>query len=548
MESPSDQIVSTGKIPLIDASVLQGPEEHQTDAIAQPPADKPVALPAADRGMSTDLDKMLPGLLAQAQAAERSKAEAGKEQALAEAEETAKYRTGAKDLYAKDKPAAFNPGAPPQKPNEDPLRQFGSLASMIGIFASAFTKKPIVNALNASSAAMNAQRAGDKEAYDIAYKEWQDQIKLGMEKHKMDTEDLNTGLNMLTTDYSAGMAYFKALGAAKSWDAVSALAQIGDATEIGKLHASLITAGNKAEENRIKMDTLFLKQKEALIKQDLIDSSVASSLKEMGVASIDKLPPQQKAEVLSKALMVGEGKISANGLLNADAINQTAERVLAGDKTALQGLGWGNIGSVNRAAVQNKLSEIARERGISGEDLAHITAQYQGELSKQRAVGNQAAKIELASNMLEQSLPSMMDAAKEVGLSKSTDLNKVYNMVKRHSSNQDFSNFSTQLRAVTSDYAQFIGRGRLTVHSDQEALRILNDDMGITSLQGFVDAVNIEKKNVKRAIEMTKTGEENDDVSLEKYSPEEYTKALKSGTLKKGDHFLTDSDEEHVVQ
>lgn len=153
--------------------------------------------------------------------------------------------------------------------------------------------------------------------------------------------------------------------------------------------------------------------------------------------------------------------------------------------------------------VQDVMHGVAHS-GISPKQMLSNQAEFQGEKSAQRTVGTQAGKIELASNMLETSLPSMIEAAKKVGLTKSTDLNEIYNAVKAHLSDSDFSNFSTQLRAATSDYAQFIGRGRITVHSDQEALRILNDKMGITALQGFEDAVNIERKNVTKAIEMTR--------------------------------------------
>lgn len=158
--------------------------------------------------------------------------------------------------------------------------------------------------------------------------------------------------------------------------------------------------------------------------------------------------------------------------------------------------GWGAESRAQAQAIQ----DIAT-RNNPDLDWATEHNKYLAEGSRLRTIGTQSGRIQLGSEMLNQSLPSMMDAAQKVGLSASTDLNDVYNTVKRHMSDQDFQNFSTQLRAVTSDYSVFIGRGRLTVHSDQEALKILHDNMGITSLKGFEDAVRAEQKNTAAAID-----------------------------------------------
>lgn len=157
--------------------------------------------------------------------------------------------------------------------------------------------------------------------------------------------------------------------------------------------------------------------------------------------------------------------------------------------------GLGKDAQAKAQAIQDLASEKYGDF-----DWATQHNKYMAQGSELKGMGSMAGKIELGGSLLEKSIPSMLAAAKKVGLTESTDLNTLYNTAKRHLSNQDFQNFATQLRATTSDYALFLGRGRQTVHSDQEALRILSDDMGVTSLQGFSDAVNTERANTTAAI------------------------------------------------
>jgi len=151
-------------------------------------------------------------------------------------------------------------------------------------------------------------------------------------------------------------------------------------------------------------------------------------------------------------------------------------------------------------AKAQAIQDLAAEK-YGDFDWAEQHNKYMARGSELRGIGTMSGKIELGGALLDKSIPSMMAAAEKVGLTESTDLNTLYNTAKRHLSDQDFQNFSTQLRATTSDYALFLGRGRQTVHSDQEALRILSENMGITSLKGFRDAVAAERANTKAAID-----------------------------------------------
>lgn len=86
----------------------------------------------------------------------------------------------------------------------DPVESFGSFGSVFGILASAFTHAPMENALNASAAAMTAIKEAKADEYNTAYKAWQDNTKLALDRHKIQHEAYEDALSLLKTDAELG--------------------------------------------------------------------------------------------------------------------------------------------------------------------------------------------------------------------------------------------------------------------------------------------------------------------------------------------------------
>lgn len=95
----------------------------------------------------------------------------------------------------------------------DPIAAFGSFASVFGILASTFTHAPFESALNASAAAMNAIKAGDKEGFERERKAWEDNTKLALDKHKIQHEQYTDAITLLKTNMEAGEAKMRVLAA-----------------------------------------------------------------------------------------------------------------------------------------------------------------------------------------------------------------------------------------------------------------------------------------------------------------------------------------------
>lgn len=99
------------------------------------------------------------------------------------------------------------------KHQTDPIAAFGSLGSVFGIIASSFTHQPFASALNASAAAINALRKGDREDYERAYKAWQDNTKVALDRHKIEQDAYQSAVELLKLNMAAGQAKMRVLAA-----------------------------------------------------------------------------------------------------------------------------------------------------------------------------------------------------------------------------------------------------------------------------------------------------------------------------------------------
>jgi hypothetical protein len=314
----------------------------------------PALLSMGGSGIDNSLNKLLQAkaqtLVPQALKASADQAKTDAEAAKAEALEDQAYREKIAELYKNYKPDTVDFGGRPNAPEENPLKQFGSLASMLGIFASAFTKQPIVNALNASASAMNAAKASDMEAYNNAYKAWQDGIKNSIEKTKLDHDALADALDIAKTDNGLAIAKIKAYAAEKNWPAAAILAQTGDMEQIAQLAKSLDTAAGKMNN----------------FKSFLLNEGVQEFIAK------NKRPPT--FDELTKINQAAEGKDASTAEpMDNDSVDLLARQWLA--TSNIPSLGYGKDAIKLKRQIIARAAEIEKE---SGEDMGDIIANRAG--------------------------------------------------------------------------------------------------------------------------------------------------------------------------
>lgn len=93
-----------------------------------------------------------------------------------------------------------------EKYRTDPIEAFGSLGSVFGIVASAFTRAPMENALNASAAAIRATKEGNDEQRERAFRSYKENIDLVMKRHQMMHDSYADAVTLMKTNMAAGEA------------------------------------------------------------------------------------------------------------------------------------------------------------------------------------------------------------------------------------------------------------------------------------------------------------------------------------------------------
>lgn len=402
-----------------------------------------------------------------------------------------------------DKAANLSPPEAKAAPKPDdyftsPMESFGSGAGWLATFGSLLTRRPLTNALNSGAAVMAAHNQKNATAFKAAYDTWKEDTKNASDKWKQEQDWIKEQGGLNKDNASMISASTKNSTLASMAEARMTENYIRDQNRNNRLTATEMKMDEV--DQRVEMD------KQAYIKTGgewTPEMDNESHMKHWNAvfntsAGKQEIKKQEEAALTNFDYSGTDLSKPVPGTgLTLGAIKQYGDAIHAGAKPSSLGLGY-SIGPVKKA-VENYIAHTYPDF-----DMAKAQMGYSADVSAEKDLAKTAKKIELASNILDESIPSLIDIGEKYSLGPSTDLNKVYNFIKSHASDEDKSNFSTQLRAVTTDYALFIGRGRLTVHSDKEALKILNEDMGINSLKGFQTAVKVEEENVKRGIARTK--------------------------------------------
>lgn len=96
-----------------------------------------------------------------------------------------------------------------RKHTHDPIQSFGSLGSVLGILASAFTHQPFENSLLAASSAINAINAYDDREYERSYRAWQDNSTLAIRRNQMQQQAYQNAIKLMDVDMNAFRTQFE---------------------------------------------------------------------------------------------------------------------------------------------------------------------------------------------------------------------------------------------------------------------------------------------------------------------------------------------------
>ena len=202
-------------------------------------------------------------------------------------------------------------------------------------------------------------------------------------------------------------------------------------------------------------------------------------------------------------LKKGEGS-----LLTEDVLRDMTEQALAGDKSVLQSLGYGNTGAANRANLRTMMSKVMHERGMTGKDVAAANAEFFGITAGERAVGTRGANIQLAAQGFLNIVPLATAASQKVYRSKLLPLGKAEVFFDENVNDPDLASFAAYNNGIVNTYARAISpTGVPTVNDKEHARRIISEAKdhkaymaAIKALENEIEAEKSAPKEVRENI------------------------------------------------
>ncbi|HEY2541295.1 MAG TPA: SGNH/GDSL hydrolase family protein [Stellaceae bacterium] len=229
-----------------------------------------------------------------------------------------------KQLQLMDKYEDMIAHPPTQKP-QDMISNFGSIATLIGIFAGRFAHRPMVASLNAAGAAMQAMNDNDYQQYQNAFNQWKTQAGmtstlLGMEssayKNIMEDKRLDMDEKFKLLDEQMKM-YQNAQGMIasergdldKQWEIAEKTEQLKDQHD---LHVQQITEAKEKEDQAQALNAAVTADDQAWLK----DHPEANGVVPPEV-HLDNLA-RRKGEVTEKSTPQAEGERQVMAAVAAD--------------------------------------------------------------------------------------------------------------------------------------------------------------------------------------------------------------------------------------
>lgn len=426
----------------------------------------------------------------------------------------------------------------PEPTQSDPMNGFGTAATWLATFGSLLTRKPLTNALDATADVMEAHKAQDAVNFKQKWDKWKNET-----DNAWKMAEWNQGL------------YKDDIGKTEAEQKISAASTKNKTLEMAiqakmaeSYHKDMIRqikqGGEAAEKLKSFVDEGVAKEKKTWIQnghpEDSFDEN-AAYLKKLGEAK----------NISSGKEATKEDK--AKPSISPETADFAADVYLAGNQSALSNYGRGEKATANLSLIHDAITKKAKEKGVSGADLAKIDAQFSGMKAEQTAIGHRAGTTSVGVGEFDQLIEPTRQSLQKLDLTHFKDFNSFINYADEHTDNADLAEAKTNLQELENAYTAVLVRGGARSDAAQKAAHDqINATFGPNASNRVLDTMAANTKRIMAGIANAKAGTVGQggvggSKELKKYTPEEYKSAKQSGVLKKGDHFLDKNGTEHVV-
>lgn len=166
---------------------------------------------------------------------------------------------------------------------------------------------------------------------------------------------------------------------------------------------------------------------------------------------------------------------SGGGGMSDKAIDIIADRVLAGDTSALTNIGRGAQGARDIRKIQDRVAQKANERGLSGADIAQGNAEFQGTKASERAIGTRSAQVMIANKEALQFADLALETSANVPRGSFVPWNQMELAWKSNTSDPATAKFTAATNSFINAYSRAVSpTGVPSVSAQEHAREMLN--------------------------------------------------------------------------
>ncbi len=186
--------------------------------------------------------------------------------------------------------------------------------------------------------------------------------------------------------------------------------------------------------------------------------------------------------------------------IDDETLTAMAEQYLAGDKSVFQNLGRGAQGATNVVALRKRVAEVAKEAGMTPDQIALAQSEFMGMNAAYRTLGTRAANFGLAEKEALEMAGLVEQTSAKVSRTTFMPINKAIIAYNDNTGDPETRAFGAALNSFINAYARAVSPvGTPTVSDKDHARAMLSRADSHTALLAIMDQLKQEMKAAEKA-------------------------------------------------
>lgn len=369
--------------------------------------------------------------------------------------------------------------AAPDTRMKNPLNVFQNVGTVLAMLGSAFTRRPMVTAMNSAAAAIKGYAAGDKDAAERAHSQWKDSLEAAVSQNQAEMDQYKTLLENTKLDYADREAQLQAIAASNNDQTMLAALRSG----APQMAFQILDGRQKAAES---LTQLLVQAQQRDEQMALERARLAETQKYHGALTGANNP--------------------GGGPLDPETVQMLATQYLGGDASALQGLGYGRQGMLARQQVLKAASTRVGQQGGGG-DIAANRATYKAVSAALRNTANYVNRATIAESTFLKNLEIVKKTMTQgVGGTPSPLVNKWVNATREQiEGDPQLKAFDIAIQTAAREYGRIVSgavsNAMLTDSAREESAQMLSSMLNPDQINA---AIGVMTQDVTNAIDSNK--------------------------------------------